>query len=85
MAKRIRIEKWDLYYRFVSMSMFSFWMGYVLGGSSSWDAEPGVMNMVVTNGITIFISLFIIYILVKIILYYYRKLEITKRKLNSRN
>ena len=85
MTKKIRIEKWELYYMFLCMVMFGFWMGYILGGSSSWAAKPNARDIIIPNGAMIISSFVLIFILVKIILYYHRKLELTNRKLNNQN
>ena len=84
MVKKIRIEKWELYYALIIMVMFGFWMGYILGGSSSWAAKPDIRNEIIPNGAAIISSLVVIFLLVKVILYYYRRIELTNRKLNSR-
>ena len=84
MVKKIRIEKWELYYTLLCMVLFGFWMGYILGGSSSWAADPGARDIIIPNGAMILSSLAVIFILIKISLYYYRKLELTKRE-NSKN
>ena len=83
MVKKIRIEKWELYYMLVTMVAFGFWMGYIFGGSSSWAAKPDVRNEIIPNGAVIISFLVVLYLLVKVILYYYRKIELTKRKLNK--
>lgn len=83
MVKKIRVEKWELYYVLVVMVAFGFWMGYILGGSSSWAAKPDVRSEIIPNGAVIISSLVIMFLLVKVILYYYRKIELTKRKLNG--
>jgi len=64
------------------MVFFGFWMGYILGGSSSWAAKPDVRDEIIPNGAMIISSLVIIFLLVKIILYFYRKTELTKKKMN---
>ena len=85
MVKKIRVEKWELYYILLCMVLFGFWMGYILGGSSSWAAEPGARDIIIPNGAMMLSSLAVIFILIKISLYYYRKLELTKRKMDSKN
>lgn len=82
MVKKIRVEKWELYYILLCMVFFGFWMGYILGGSSSWAAKPDVRDEIIPNGAMIISSLVIIFLLVKIILYFYRKTELTKKKMN---
>ena len=84
MVKKFRIEKWELYYVLVIMVMFGFWVGYILGGSSSWATKPDIMNEIIPNGSVIISSLIIIFLLIKVILYYYRKIELTNRKSNSK-
>lgn len=84
MIKKIRVEKWELYYVLLCMVMFGFWMGYILGGSSSWAARPEARDVLIPNGAMILSSLAVIFILIKISLYYYRKLELTRRE-NSNN
>jgi hypothetical protein len=83
MVKKIRVEKWELYYMLLTMVIFGFWIGYILGGSSSWAAKPDVRSEIIPNGAVIISSLVIMFLLVKVILYYYRKIELTKRKLNG--
>jgi hypothetical protein len=83
MVKKIRVEKWELYYVLVVMVAFGFWMGYILGGSSSWAVKPEARDVLIPNGAVIISSLVIMFLLVKVILYYYRKIELTKRKLNG--
>jgi len=80
MVKKIRIEKWELYYALLLMVLFGFWMGYILGGSSSWAAKPEVRNDYILDGCVIIGYLVIIFFVVKVCLYYYRKLELRKRK-----
>jgi len=82
MVKKIRVEKWELYYVLVVMVAFGFWMGYILGGSSSWAAKPDVRDVIILNGAIIISFLVIMFLLVKIILYFYRKTELTKKKMN---
>ena len=84
MIKKIRVEKWELYYVLLCMVMFGFWMGYILGGSSSWAARPEARDVLIPNGAMILSSLAVIFILIKISLYYYRELELTRRE-NSNN
>jgi len=80
MVKKIRIEKWELYYGLISMVLFGFWIGYILGGSSSWAAKPYVRDeIIIPNGAVILGFMVIMYLLVKIILYYHRKLELNKK------
>jgi hypothetical protein len=67
------------------MVFFGFWMGYILGGSSSWAAKPDVRDVIILNGAVIISFLAIMFILMKIILHYSRKLELTNRKLKSNN
>ena len=85
MVKKIRVEKWELYYILLCMVFFGFWMGYILGGSSSWAAKPDVRDVIILNGAVIISFLAIMFILMKIILHYSRKLELTNRKLKSNN
>ena len=85
MIKKIRVEKWELYYVLLCMVFFGFWMGYILGGSSSWAARPEARDVLIPNGAVILSSLVIMFVFIKIILYYYRKLELTKRKMDSKN
>lgn len=80
MVKKIRIEKWELYYMLLCMVTFGFWIGYILGRSSSWTAKPSIRNVVIPNGAAIIFFMMIMFLLVKIILYYHRKLELTRRK-----
>ena len=82
MIKKIRVEKWELYYALICMVAFGFWMGYILGGSSSWATKPDVRDEVIPNGAMIISSLVIIFLLVKVILYFYRKTELTRKKMN---
>jgi len=82
MVKKIRVEKWELYYILLCMVMFGFWMGYILGGSSSWAAKPDARDVIIPNGAVIISLLVIMFLLVKIILYFYRKTELTKKKMN---
>lgn len=79
MIKKIRVEKWELYYVLVVMVAFGFWMGYILGGSSSWAAKPEARDVLIPNVAVILAFSVIMYLLVKIILYYYRKLELNKK------
>ena len=83
MVKKIRVEKWELCYLALLMVVFGFWMGYGLGGSSSWAAKPDVRDGVLLNGAMIISFLVIMFSLVKIILYFYRKIELTKKKMNK--
>jgi hypothetical protein len=85
MVKKVRIEKWELYYIALCMVLFGFWMGYILGGSSSWAAKPDARDAIIPNGAVIISSLAIMFLLVKVILYYYRKLKLTKKKQDSKN
>jgi hypothetical protein len=79
MIKKIRIERWELYYMFLVMIAFGFWMGYILGGSSSWAARPEARDVLIPNGAVIISFSVILFLLIKIILYYYRKLELNKK------
>ena len=79
MVKKIRIEKWELYYALVTMVAFGFWMGYIFGGSSSWAAKPEARDILIPNGAMILGFSVIMFLLVKIILYYYRKLGLDKK------
>jgi hypothetical protein len=79
MVKKIRIEKWELYYVLVVMVLFGFWMGYIFGGSSSWAAKPEARDILIPNGAMILGFSVIMFLLVKIILYYYRKLGLDKK------
>jgi hypothetical protein len=56
------------------MVLFGFWVGYILGGSSSWATKPDIRNEIIPNGAVIISSLIIIFLLIKVILYYYRKI-----------
>ena len=82
MVKKIRIEKWELYYGLLLMVLFGFWMGYILGGSSSWAAKPEVRDELIPNCAMIIACLILAFLLIKAILYFYRKGEIAKRKAN---
>ena len=79
MVKKIRIEKWELYYALITMVAFGFWMGYIFGGSSSWAAKPEARDILIPNGAMILGFSVIMFLLVKIILYYYRKLGLDKK------
>lgn len=80
MVKKVRVEKWELYYMFLCVIMFGFWMGYILGGSSSWVARPEARELVIPNGAVIIVCFFVLFLLIKVVLYYYRKIELIHRK-----
>jgi len=61
------------------MVAFGFWMGYIFGGSSSWAAKPEARDILIPNGAMILGFSVIMFLLVKIILYYYRKLGLDKK------
>ncbi|MBR4634472.1 hypothetical protein IKO50_06045 [bacterium] len=79
MVKKFRIEKWELYYALIIMVAFGFWMGYIFGGSSSWAAKPEARDVLIPNGAMILSFSAIMFLMIKIILYYYRKLELNKK------
>lgn len=79
MVKKVRIEKWELYYGLLTMLMFGFWMGYILGGSSSWAARPETRDEDILNGAFIITSVVAIFPIVKACLYYYRKTELAEK------
>jgi hypothetical protein len=85
MVKKIRIEKWELYYMLVVMVLFGFWMGYIFGGSSSWAAKPEARDVLIPNGAMILGFSVIMFLLIKIILYYYRELELDKKSDQLKN
>ena len=62
MVKKVRLEKWELYYALLTMVIFGFWMGYILGGSSSWAARPEVRDDYILNGCAIIGYLIIIFL-----------------------
>ena len=78
MVKKIRVEKWELYYVLIVMVLFGFWMGYILGGSSSWVAKPEARDVLIPNCAVILTFSVIMFIMIKVTLYYYRKLELNK-------
>ena len=65
MVKKIRIEKWELYYMALCMVLSGFWVGYILGGSSSWATKPDIRNEIIPNGTVIIFSLIIIFLLIR--------------------
>jgi len=79
MVKKIWVEKWELYYALIMMIAFGFWMGYIFGGSSSWAAKPEARDVLIPNGAMILGFSVIMFLLIKIILYYYRKLGLDKK------
>ena len=79
MVKKFRIERWELYYTLLVMVLFGFWIGYIFGGSSSWAAKPEARDLLIPNGAVLLGFLSIMFLLIKIILYYYRKLELDKK------
>ena len=79
MVKKIRIEKWELYYGLVTMLMFGFWLGYILGGSSSWAASPETRDEDILNGASIIVCVVAIFPIVKACLHYYRKTELAEK------
>jgi hypothetical protein len=79
MVKKFEVEKWELYYALIMMVAFGFWMGYIFGGSSSWAAKPEARDILIPNGAMILGFSVIMFLLVKIILYYYRKLGLDKK------
>ena len=79
MVKKVRVEKWELYYALIIMVAFGFWMGYIFGGSSSWAAKPEARDVLIPNGAMILGFSVIMFLLIKIILYYYRKLGLDKK------
>lgn len=80
MVKKIRVEKWELYYMLLCMVFFGFWMGYILGGSSSWAAKPEVRDEFILNGFAILGYLSIIFLLIKVSLDIYRRLNLKKMR-----
>lgn len=85
MVKKVRIEKWELYYIALCMVLFGFWMGYIFGGSSSWAAKPEARDVLIPNGAMILGFSVIMFLLIKIILYYYRKLGLDKKSDQLKN
>ena len=79
MVKKFEVEKWELYYALIMMVAFGFWMGYIFGGSSSWAAKPEARDVLIPNGAMILGFSVIMFLLIKIILYYYRKLGLDKK------
>jgi len=67
------------------MVLFGFWMGYIFGGSSSWAAKPEARDVLIPNGAMILGFSVIMFLLVKIILYYYRKLGLNKKPEQLKN
>jgi len=61
------------------MVLFGFWMGYIFGGSSSWAAKPKARDILIPNGAMILSFSVIVFLLVKIVLYYHRKLGLNKK------
>jgi hypothetical protein len=80
MVKKIRVEKWELYYMLLCMVLFGFWMGYILGGSSSWAAKPEMRGEFIINGCAILAYLCIIFIGIKASLNFYRSLNLKKMR-----
>ena len=85
MVKKIWVEKWELYYALIMMIAFGFWMGYIFGGSSSWAAKPEARDVLIPNGAMILGFSVIMFLLIKIILYYYRKLGLDKKSDQLKN
>ena len=85
MVKKIEVEKWELYYALIMMVAFGFWMGYIFGGSSSWAAKPEARDVLIPNGAMILGFSVIMFLLIKIILYYYRKLGLDKKSDQLKN
>jgi hypothetical protein len=85
MVKKIEVEKWELYYALIMMVAFGFWMGYIFGGSSSWAAKPEARDVIIPNGAMILGFSVIMFLLVKIILYYYRNLGLDKKSDQLKN
>lgn len=80
MVKKIGVEGWELCYLAICMVMFGFWLGYILGGSSSWVAKPSVRDEVIPNGAVILSSMVVLFVCVKEFLHYRRKSKLQKRK-----
>ena len=85
MVKKFEVEKWELYYALIMMVAFGFWMGYIFGGSSSWAAKPEARDIHIPNGAMILGFSVIMFLLIKIILYYYRKLGLDKKSDQLKN
>ena len=79
MVKKFEVEKWELYYALIMMVAFGFWMGYIFGGSSSWAAKPEARDVLIPNGAMILGFSVIMFLLIKIILYYHRKPKLDKK------
>lgn len=80
MTKKIRIERWELIYTAILTIIFGFWVGYILGGSSSRFAKPEVRDELIINVAVIMSLIAILQIIIKIIINFMRKLDIQKRK-----
>ena len=79
MIKKIRIERWELIYTTIFAVIFGFWVGYILGGSSSRFSKPEVRDELIINVAVIMSLMAIIQIIIKIIINFMRKLEIQKK------
>jgi len=62
------------------MVFFGFWMGYILGGSSSLAEKPEVRDEFILNGFAILGYLSIIFLLIKVSLDIYRRLNLKKMR-----
>ena len=85
MKKKFEPEWWEVCYMALLLVIFGLWVGYFLGAFSSWLTEPDVRDVIILNGVVILLSLAIIFVLIEIIVHFYRKLESLKKNLNSKN
>jgi hypothetical protein len=60
--------------------MFGFWMGYILGGSSSWLAQKEYRDEIIPNLAVIISMSFVLLVAIKGCIHFYRLLEISKKK-----
>ena len=80
MVKKVSVERWELYYLAICMVMFGFWLGYILGGSSSWAAKPNVRDEVIPDGAVIISFVVVLFVCIREFLHYHRKTKLQKRK-----
>ena len=78
--RKIRIAQWEILYVCACMIMFGFWMGYILGGSSSWLAQKEYRDEIIPNLAVIISMSFVLFVAIKGCIHFYRLLEISKKK-----
>jgi len=74
MNKKTRIKKWELVYSTLLWFVMGLWIGYLIGGSSSWIAKPDWREIITIDvPVYICIAAFLFLVIGNVIDYYRAK------------